>query len=70
MEDELKYVYHVSYVCQNNSSTHAFGSITMFRNHKIDSGDQVTSVANYIKETTGSKTVVILNFILLNEEGK
>jgi len=55
------YVYHVVYSLPNGG-----GSITIYRNKKMDSAQQITDCAKYISDNyLGKNTLVIENFIRL-----
>lgn len=67
MRDKFKYVYHVSYMTENN----LFGDCTIYRVNRINTEDEVKLVRDMIsKDYCNSKKVLILNYILLNKRGK
>ena len=66
---KLKYVYLVAYTYSKGAGS-GFGSVTLYRSHKINTVDEVKSVQEYIKEKYENDAVAVTNFILLNKRGK
>lgn len=66
---KLKYVYLVAYTYIKGVNS-GFGSLTLYRNRKINTVDEVKSVQEYIKEQYDNDAVAVTNFILLNKRGK
>lgn len=62
------YDYFISYAATcNGSSGYFFGESVIRRKRKIDSGEEVDDVKNFINSENGTKNTVILNIILLNK---
>ena len=63
----FKYVYHVTYMSENN----LYGSLTLYRHHKLDNEAEVADATKFISDNCcNGKAVIILNFILLNKRGR
>lgn len=69
---KLRYVYHVVYRYANkdNNSLSGYGSVTIYRNKKLNTEDEVKSLVKFIKNEYNLDNVIIQNFILLNKRGK
>ena len=68
-KDTKRYVYHVFYIYLKNN-TNGYGSVTLYRENKIDTEGEVTSVQKFIQKEYELDNAVIANFILLNTRGK
>lgn len=66
---KLKYVYHVAYFYKKGNEV-GNGSVTLYRANKIDSEEEIKSVAEFIKEENNNDSVGVTSFILLNKRGK
>ena len=66
---KLKYVYHVAYFYKRGNEV-GNGSVTLYKANKIDSEDEIKSVAKFIEEEYKNDSVGVLSFILLNKRGK
>lgn len=64
---KLRYVYHVHYMTEGN----VYGDCIVYRANKINTEDEVRTVRKLISEEyCNNKSVLICNFILLNNRGK
>lgn len=68
-KDTKRYVYHVYYIYLKNH-TNGYGSVTIYRENKIDTESEVTSVQKFIQKEYELDNVIVANFILLNTRGK
>lgn len=57
-----EYIYHVTY-----SFKHGVGRLTMYRNKKIDTVEDVRSVEKYIEDEHGLENVFLTNWIRLKK---
>ncbi len=64
-----RYVYHIYYIYLKNN-INGYGSVTLYRESKIDTEDEVVSVQKFIQKEYELDNVIIANFILLNTRGK
>ena len=64
-----RYVYHIYYIYLKNN-INGYGSVTLYRENKIDTEDEVVSVQKFIQKEYELDNVIIANFILLNTRGK
>ena len=66
-----RYVYHIAYVFSSDENNQSgWGSITVYRNCPIDTEKEVMDTTEFIKIKNNLSRVAILNFILLNDEGR
>lgn len=61
------YVYHVAYQWSNDRLS-GFGSITIYRNKKIKTNDDVKNIKEYIEKENPVGNVVIINWIRLKNK--
>lgn len=67
---KLKYVYHVVYYYMDYDKNTGVGSSTLYRNCPINTEKEISSVVEFLREDKSFTSVVPLNFILLNKQGK
>ena len=68
---KLKYIYHVVYYYANNNNfLSGYGSVTIHRQNKLDTEEEIKSLVKFIKNEYNLDNVIIQNFILLNKRGK
>lgn len=65
----MNYVYQVVYNYRKGINA-GLGAMTLYRQNPIDCEAEVVSATDYIKEYTDSDAIIIVNFILLNTEGR
>lgn len=68
-KDKRRYVYHVYYIYLEKNQT-GYGSVTIYRENKINTESEVESVQEFIRKEYELDSVIIANFILLNTRGE
>lgn len=63
-----RYVYHIYYIYLKDNMN-GYGSVTIYRENKINNEDEVVSVQKFIQEEYKLDSVIVANFILLNTRG-